>query len=180
MFNFSLKFKLAEPAIDENELLERLGEAGCTDAVVGIGAPGKFALEFDREADSAPKAMVSAITDVMRAIRGAKLVEATPDFVSMTEVANLVGVSRQYVRQLMAKHLESFPTAVHEGSTNIWHLAHLLSWFRTEGMYEDVVKKYYDIAAFARHVNLVKESKVMPGYVIKGMRDNDIDQLLTG
>jgi hypothetical protein len=47
-------------------------------------------------------------------------------------------------------------------------------------MYEDVVKKYYDIAAFARHVNLVKESKVMPGYVIKGVRDNDIDQLLTG
>jgi hypothetical protein len=48
-YDFVLKFKLAEGSADANNLVERLGEAGCDDAVVGIGQPGRIALNFTRE-----------------------------------------------------------------------------------------------------------------------------------
>jgi hypothetical protein len=70
---FVLRFKVAEDA-DTNYLVERLGEAGCDDALVGIGQPGRIALNFTREAESVQLAMSSAVEDVNRAIPGAELV----------------------------------------------------------------------------------------------------------
>jgi hypothetical protein len=61
-----------------NDLVERLGEAGCDDALVGIGQPGRIALNFTREADSAQQAFISALEDVRRAIPDAELIEAKP------------------------------------------------------------------------------------------------------
>jgi hypothetical protein len=78
-YDFVLKFKLAEGSADSNDLVERLGEAGCDDAVVGIGQPGRIALKFTREADSAQQAFISALEDVRRAIPDAELIEASPD-----------------------------------------------------------------------------------------------------
>src|SRR5439155_384770 len=81
--------------------IERLGAAGCDDALVGIGQPGRIALEFTREAHSAEAALVSALTDVKRAIPSARLIEAAPDFVGLTDVAEVVGMTRQNMRKLM-------------------------------------------------------------------------------
>ena len=80
-YDFTLKFKLAAEDADADKLVERLGEAGCDDAVIGIGQPGRIALNFTREAGSARQAIVSALVDVKRAIPRAKLLEASPDFV---------------------------------------------------------------------------------------------------
>jgi hypothetical protein len=77
-YDFVLKFKLAEGSADVNDLVERLGEAGCDDALVGIGQPGRIALNFTREADSAQQAFISALEDVRRAIPDAELIEAKP------------------------------------------------------------------------------------------------------
>ena len=66
-YTFTLKYQLGDDAGDVDALLERLGEAGCTDALVGIGQPGRLALEFTREAASAEAAMHSALADVRRA-----------------------------------------------------------------------------------------------------------------
>ena len=46
-------------------------------------------MEFSREAGSAKIALFSALEDVKRAVPGAKLIEAAPDFVSLTDVAVL-------------------------------------------------------------------------------------------
>ncbi len=102
---------------------------------VGIGQPGRLALEFTRESASARAAVRSALADVKRAIPSAKLIEATPDFVGLTDVAEIVGVSRQNMRKLMLAHRVSFPEPVHEGSASIWHLAEVLAWLDEKGGY---------------------------------------------
>jgi hypothetical protein len=73
--DFVLKFKLAEDSADASDLVERLGAEGCVDAVVGIGQPGRIALNFAREAESAQQAIISALEDVRRAIPDAELME---------------------------------------------------------------------------------------------------------
>jgi hypothetical protein len=77
-YDFVLKFKLAEGSADANNLVERLGEAGCDDAVVGTGQPGRIALNFTREADSAQQAIISALEDVRRVIPDAELIGTDP------------------------------------------------------------------------------------------------------
>ena len=77
---FTLKYQLSAQDSDHKQLVERLGAAGCDDALVGIGHPGQIALEFIRDAQSAEVALISALADVMRAIPSAKLVVAAPDF----------------------------------------------------------------------------------------------------
>ena len=44
--------------------MDRFAEAGCDDALVGIGQPGRLALEFVREVSSAHDAIEGAIEDV--------------------------------------------------------------------------------------------------------------------
>lgn len=61
-----------------NDLIERLGAAGCDDALVGVGQPGRMALEFTREAGSAQGAIQSAQADVSRVVPTAQLFEAAP------------------------------------------------------------------------------------------------------
>ena len=43
-YTFTLKYQLADEDRDADALVERLGEAGCDDALVGIGQPGRLAL----------------------------------------------------------------------------------------------------------------------------------------
>ncbi len=85
-YDFVLKFKLAEDSADANVLVERLGEAGCDDAVVGIGQPGRVALNFTREADSTQQAIISALEDVRRVIPDAELIGASPDLAALTGI----------------------------------------------------------------------------------------------
>lgn len=52
-YEFTLKLKLTADQGETDTLVERLGEAGCDDAVIGIGQPGRIALNFIREGASA-------------------------------------------------------------------------------------------------------------------------------
>lgn len=72
--NFILRYRL-DPgdASEVDDVIERLGEAGCADAVVGIGAPGKVVLDFSRSATSLQQAIRTAIADVENAIPTAVL-----------------------------------------------------------------------------------------------------------
>ncbi|BDM24570.1 MULTISPECIES: AlpA family transcriptional regulator [Pseudomonas] len=151
-YEFTLKYQLIE---DENvdAMLERLAESGCDDAMVGVGQPGRLALTFVREAPSAREAIESALRDVRTAVPSARLIEATPDLVGLTDVAEIIGVSRQNMRKLMLSHMYSFPAPIHEGSTSLWHLADVLIWLQARGSYaigQDIV----DLARVAMSVNV--------------------------
>ena len=160
-YTFTLKYQLADDDRDPDALIERLGEAGCDDALVGIGQPGRLALEFTREAADAATAVRSALADVRRAVPSAKLIEVAPDLVGLTDVADIVGVSRQNMRKLMLAHPGSFPTPVHEGSASIWHLADVLAWLQAKGSYV-LAKDVLDVARVALQVNVAKEGRRLP------------------
>lgn len=75
-YTFTLWYQLADGDQDMQALVERLGEAGCDDALVGIGQPGRLALEFTREATDADEAVRSALANVRQAAPSARLIEA--------------------------------------------------------------------------------------------------------
>ncbi len=161
-YTFILKYQLADDDRDPNALVERLGEAGCDDALVGIGQPGRLALEFTREAESAKASVCRALADVRRAAPSAKLIEVSPDLVGLTDVAEIVGVSRQNMRKLMLAHPGSFPAPVHEGSTSIWHLADVLYWLQARGNYV-LTREILEVATVALQVNVAKEKRRLSG-----------------
>ncbi|MFT4927274.1 MAG: hypothetical protein ACI8WB_003380 [Phenylobacterium sp.] len=128
-FDFTLKFSFAQLDDDAADYVEQLGAAGCDDALIGIGQKGRVALQFLREADNANDAVLSAIEAVKSVIADAKLVEAAPDLVGLSDIAELLGFSRQNMRKLMLTHQLTFPAPMHEGKSAIWHLAKVLVWF---------------------------------------------------
>jgi len=166
---FALKYQLASDDRNMDDIVERLGEAGCDDALVGIGLPGRLALEFTREAESAEAAVRSALADVQRAIPSARLIEATPDLVGLTDAAELVGVSRQNMRKLMLTHSGTFPTPVHEGSSVLWHLADLLSWLQSKGGYT-LSQPMIEVAKMTLQVNIVKQQQRVSRRLATGLR----------
>lgn len=158
-YTFTLKYQLAEQDANHDELVERLGAAGCDDALVGTGQPGRIALEFVREAESAEDALISALSDVKSAIPSAKLIEAAPDFVGLTDVADVIGVTRQNMRKLMVNNATTFPTPVHDGSASVWHLAEVMSWLQGREAYK-IDASMLEVATTAMQVNLAKEVEV--------------------
>ena len=73
---FTLKHRLPSDYNDMDAIADRLAGEGCDDALVGVGQPGRLALEFVREAPSAHEAIEGATEDVRRAVPNARLIEA--------------------------------------------------------------------------------------------------------
>lgn len=131
-FEFTLRFQLSE-AVTDDEALERLGAAGCTDALVGTGVAGKLSLMYCREAENAQQAIRDALAEVTQALPDAELIEAAPDLVGLTDIAELIGVSRQNMRKLMLTHSPQFPRPIHDGKTALWHLVDVVEWLNKRG-----------------------------------------------
>ena len=156
-FDFTLKFAFLDAAVEAESFVEQLGEAGCDDAIIGIGQKGRIALQFSREADNALEAIISAIKDVKSVIPNAKLIESTPDLVGLSDIADLLGFTRQNMRKLMLSHIQTFPTPVHAGKTSIWHLSNVLQWFelKQDKQMEPSIK---EVALANMQVNIIKEN----------------------
>jgi predicted DNA-binding transcriptional regulator AlpA len=159
-YTFTLKYQLSAQDCDQDAIVERLAEAGCDDATIGVGQPGRIALAFTRESATALRALVTALKDVRRAVPSAQLVEAGPDFVGLTDVAEVAGVSRQNMRKLMQSHATDFPVPVHEGSTSLWHLSDVLAWLTNRGGY-DIAPEVVEVAKSAKQINLAKEVRML-------------------
>ncbi|CAH2791095.1 MAG: Putative DNA-binding protein [uncultured Paraburkholderia sp.] len=93
-----------------------------------------------------------------------RLGEAGPDFVGLTDVADVAGVSRQNMRKLMLIRAIDFPAPVHEGSASVWHLSDVLDWLNARGGY-DIGANISEVARSAKQVNLAKEVRELePGF----------------
>lgn len=126
-YESTLTFYLTGVGAEPDECVELLGEHGCDDAIVGTGRAGRVALTFNHISPSAREAVFSAIRDVKSALPDAALIEATPDFVGQTEVADFVGRTRQNMRKLLLSRRAPAPPPVHEGTSPLWHLAVVLA-----------------------------------------------------
>lgn len=131
---FTLKFKLPPNIAPVEELVDELYAKGCDDALIGMGITGQLALEFAREDNNADQAIRSALQDVLNTIPGAKLIEASPDYVGLTDIAEVVSVSRQQMRKLYEQNI-SFPAPVYSGSSSLWNLAEVLDWIKENKNY---------------------------------------------
>ena len=151
-YEFTLKYQLSENE-DVDALLERLAEGGCNDALIGVGQPGRLALAFIRDSTSAKDAIESALEDVRRVVPSACLIEATPDLVGLSDVAEIIGVSRQNMRKLMIAHSYNFPAPVYDGSISLWHLADILHWLQGRGSYS-ITQGTLELARFTMAVNV--------------------------
>ena len=116
-----------------------------------------MALDFVRRSDSAREAVLSAIRDVRGALPEAALVEVNPDIVGLTDVAELLGCSRQNMRKLLISGGTSAPAPIHEGTPSLWHLASLLEWLVREKRY--AVSPYLlELSEAAMRVNAALDS----------------------
>jgi predicted DNA-binding transcriptional regulator AlpA len=156
-FDFALKYCLTGTSLKPDAHIDHLGEEGCDDALIGVGQSGRIALQFTRSAESAFVAILSAVKDVKRAIPDSKLIEATPDLVGLTDIAEILGYSRQYIRKLMLNNRASFPAPVHEGKAAFWHLSHVLTWLRQENRYS-VDETLLQVAKATMQLNIAKEA----------------------
>lgn len=127
-YDFTLKFALGRHDADPEAFIGPLLEAGCDDALIGIGKLGQVALDFSREATSAEEAVLSALADVRRAIPDATFIEATPDYVGIPDIAEVLGVSRQYIARILHRNVPGLPQPIHAGARTIWHLETILTW----------------------------------------------------
>lgn len=156
-YEFTLKYKLPSQEYNLDELAEKLYANGCDDALIGIGVAGKIALEFVREAESAQVAIHSAHQNVLNVLPEAILVEAMPDYVGLTDIAKIVSVSRQHMRNLYEINI-SFPAPVHEGKSSIWHLADVLSWIQQNKSYS-FEPTVFEVAQANAELNSVSRPK---------------------
>ncbi len=154
---FKLIFQLPADARPIDDMVEALAEAGCDDAIVGTGHPGRIALEFSREAKSAQQAIDSAIDNVQRALPGVELIEAAPDYVGLTEIAEIIGITRQALRKQMLSRLD-FPRPIHCGNPSLWHLAPVLEWLVHQRAYRGN-QKLEDIARHNMYLNTRQQSQ---------------------
>ncbi|MDH0865960.1 DNA-binding protein [Mitsuaria sp. GD03876] len=156
---FTLKYQLPPQECEEEPLMQRLASVGCRDARVMVGLRGRLMLSFVRAAERAEQALLGGLRDVRRAMPGARLIEAGPDMVGLTDVATLVGVSRQNMRKLMLTHPMSFPSPIHEGnSSSVWHLWDVLHWMHGRGGYK-IDQAVLELATVAKAVNLARDSR---------------------
>jgi hypothetical protein len=99
-FEFDIVVSLPKGAEDEDAIMDALFEAGCDDAVVGLGASGIVGLGFTRAGEDAEVVISDAVTQVLSALpTGAQLREVKPDLVSLADVAARLSVSRQALQK---------------------------------------------------------------------------------
>jgi predicted DNA-binding transcriptional regulator AlpA len=120
-------------AIDGNveEKVEDLFEAGCDDALFG-SIDGAHYADFDREAPTLGVAISSALADI-ESVPGLQVRRVEPDdLVTMSEIAERLGRTRESVRLLIAgdRGPGDFPPPVsHLRSRNrLWRWSDVASW----------------------------------------------------
>jgi predicted DNA-binding transcriptional regulator AlpA len=122
-------FTLVATGVDEGRL-DALYEAGCDDAMVGLGA-GTGEITFDREAPSLLQAISTAIDDVERA--GASVVRVESDsLVWASQIAERFNRTRQSIDMLIRgrRGPGGFPRPAAGTSRNpLWRSDEIEDWF---------------------------------------------------
>ncbi|MGM0533836.1 MAG: DNA-binding protein [Campylobacterota bacterium] len=155
-YEFELVFKLPFQVANMNDITDKLFKAGCDDATVSFNKMGIMTLSFDREAVSAKEAVESAVENVKEALPEAILVEASPDYVTITEISSYFGTSRQNTRKLFEKDM---PIPVHVGKPSMWHLSNVLEWFKNNNTAKAIDNNLFEIAQTNKAINSQRQTQ---------------------
>ncbi len=134
------EFTLVLAGLDEltAELEDRLFEAGCDDAILGIRDQTAY-LDFDRESGSATEAVLTAIEDAEGAAEGLEVRRVEPDdLVSAAEIGSRTGRSRESIRLLVTgqRGPGGFPRPVSglKRRSRLWRWSEVADWLSTHGL----------------------------------------------
>lgn len=121
------------PDLQHEAQVNALFEAGCDDATVGRLGAIQY-LDFDREAESFAEAVLEAAEAIESAGVGARVVHLEPDdLVTMTEIAERTGRTRESVRLLISAQRGPgrFPApATHfKSRRRMWRWQEVAAWF---------------------------------------------------
>ena len=153
-YDFELSFKLPGVNADGEQYLDALYEAGCDDAMIGVGRKGYISADFSRESTSLDSAVESAILEVQKAIPGARLISAGPDLVGVSDIAAILECSRQNIRQHLSDANAPIPT--YQGKRDMWHFGEVLIWLRdAKGV--QTAPELLEVAAHAMQFNAAQE-----------------------
>src|SRR5688500_13481508 len=128
---FSFTLVLDVDSLSE-DLIERLFEAGCDDAMFGTRG-GTVVADFDRESPHFATAVISAILDVESAAEALHVLRVElDDFVTAATIAERTGRTRESVR-LLAKGERGdgdFPSPVSwlDGKQQVWQWSSVRDW----------------------------------------------------
>lgn len=157
LFEFNLVFMLPDAAGRAKDYVDALYEAGCDDATIGIAAPGRIGLAFSREAVSAESAIKSAIRDVQKAVKGVRLIEAGPDLVNLSDIADIANFSRQNIQKYASGKIrnvnEPFAPPVVTGSPSLYRLFEVCCWLE-KNTEVSIDKRVREISRQAAKLNL--------------------------
>jgi len=132
IFNFTLIASGLDPTDPSFE--ERLFEAGCGDATVSFQR-GVLIFEFDREARTFAKALISGLIDVQSA--GAKVTHIEPDhLVNLSEIAERSNLSRAAVSLYASgQRGHDFPSPIARLTTEspLWDWVDVSKWMFHKG-----------------------------------------------
>lgn len=131
-YEFTLRFAIPAGAGSADEWINKLAKAGFEDALIAIGIPGRIVLDFERASSDADSALRDAVADVQREIPEARLIEAGPDYVDLTEIEELLDIPPGAMRKVLDENIDQFPLPEHEGNPSIWHLKDVLEWMGKE------------------------------------------------
>ena len=115
----------------DDSIVDALYEAGCDDGLVGT-ADGVGVIDFTRDADTFLDAVLSAIAEV-ETVPTLRVVRVAPDeLVTMTEIADRLGRTRESVRLLIAgaRGAGDFPPPVshYTARTKLWRWTDIAAW----------------------------------------------------
>ena len=119
------------PDLQSDTLIDALFEAGCDDAAIGRVEGIQF-VDFDREAASLDRAILSAVGDLER-IDGVEVVRiADAGLVPMAEIATRIGRTREGVRLLVtgARGPGGFPPPITDphSRNRLWRWSDVEAW----------------------------------------------------
>jgi len=153
MRNF--EFAIIADGIDTNDeaLVDRFYEAGCSDALITV-IKGNVVLDFTREAESLGQAVASALRDVHRA--GARARRIEPDsYVTISDIAERSGLTRQAVSLYASgeRGAGDFPRPVLRTTTEspLWDWLSVARWLHKNKRLDDESLVF---AELTRDINL--------------------------
>jgi hypothetical protein len=131
-YTFTLRFLSPIEDLDQLSILlyERIDDA----SLMGPDEDGSFLLEFDRRAGSLPRALTSAIKELLALLPEAQILRVEEnDLATMADIAKRSGRSPESVRLLVngKRGPGGFPPAAGrlDARTKVWRWADAADWF---------------------------------------------------
>lgn len=135
---YSFTLIVEGPDLQDDDLIDRVYEAGCDDAVVGSSQGVQF-LDFDREAQSLDVAILSGIRDIEN-LEGVTVVRiADAGLLTIADIAERTGRTRESVRLLIEgkRGPGGFPPPVTDPRrrrNRLWYWPEVARWFESTGI----------------------------------------------